>query len=248
MNGMRYDVASVTHMGNVRQNNQDRLLALTGQLDGVWTALLAVADGMGGLACGEKASELTVEALREWWDNRIGTAPLQQLSEELDSVLYEVHRRVYYLADRHGQRIGSTLSLVYLQGEEFLIKQIGDSRVYLLHAGQLRQLTVDQTWCNQMVSAGKMTPEEASRHRLRHALVNALGASSELEIATRHGTALRGMECLVCSDGFYNEAPLHRLEQDLQRAAPAQALEELLETILEGTAADNVSAVLCRVC
>ena len=70
MSAMKYDVASITHTGKVRRNNQDRVLALTGRLDGTGTALLAVADGMGGLACGERASALTVAAL-----DRQGVAP-----------------------------------------------------------------------------------------------------------------------------------------------------------------------------
>lgn len=247
MSAMKYDVASITHTGKVRRNNQDRVLALTGRLDGTGTALLAVADGMGGLACGERASALAVAALESWWQNRPGVQPLQQVSEDLDGAIYEAHRQIYYLAEQIGQQTGSTLSLVYFQGGEFLIKQIGDSRVYLVHDGQLRQLTTDQTWCNRMISTGELTPEEASRHRLRHALVNALGVSTELDIATRHGETRRGMACLVCSDGFYNEAPLDRLTGDLEGVPPEKTLQRLLEAILEGTAGDNASAVFCRV-
>lgn len=244
---MKYDVASITHMGKVRRVNQDRVLALTGRLGGAATALLAVADGMGGLACGEKASALAVEALQGWWDGRNCPMPLQQLSEDLDAAIYEAHRQVYYLAEQIGQQTGSTLSLVYFQENEFLIKQIGDSRVYLINDDHLRQLTTDQTWCNRMISTGELTPEEAARHRLRHALVNALGVSAELEIATQHGTAPRGMACLLCSDGFYHEAPLERLTRELKKTPPDQALRQLLEAVLEGSASDNASAVLCRV-
>ena len=243
---MKYDVAGVTHIGKVRTVNQDRLLGLTGRIDGVDTALLAVADGMGGLACGEKASEQTVCALKEWWQSRTQDDTLEQISTDLDAVIYEAHRQVYYLGEQIGQQTGSTLSLVYFRGAEFLIKQIGDSRVYTIDKGKLWQLTIDQTWSNRMIRSGEMTPEQANSHRLRHALVNALGVSTELEIATQWGSLGHGGACLVCSDGFYSQAPLQRLTQDLKKAGAQYALEELLAGVLEGPAGDNASAVMCR--
>lgn len=243
---MKYDVAGITHVGKVRTVNQDRMLIRTGMAGGVRTALLAVADGMGGLACGERASALVVENLQRWWEARATTVEPQQLSEALDAVLYEAHREIYYLGEELNGQTGSTLSLLYLWGESYLIKQIGDSRVYALEEGTVRQLTTDQTWCNRMIETGELTPEEASRHRLRHALVNALGVSSELEIATESGTARRGSGFLLCSDGFYSEAPLERLAADLRKAAAEEALQELLAEILAGKAADNATAVLCR--
>lgn len=243
---MKYDVAGITHVGKVRTVNQDRMLIRTGMAGGVRTALLAVADGMGGLACGERASALVVENLQRWWEARATTVEPQRLSEALDAVLYEAHREIYYLGEELNSQTGSTLSLLYLWGESYLIKQIGDSRVYALEEGAVRQLTTDQTWCNRMIETGELTPEEARRHRLRHALVNALGVSSELEIATESGTARRGSGFLLCSDGFYSDAPLERLAADLRKAAAEEALQALLAEILAGKAADNATAVLCR--
>ena len=244
---MKYDIASITDIGKVRSNNQDRVLALVEYGERKRTALLAVADGMGGLACGEKASGAAIRALEQWWNTRDADSSMEEVSDALDAVIYEAHRQVYYLSEQIGQQTGSTLSLVYLRGGEFLVKQIGDSRVYASRGAVLRQLTVDQNWFNQMVQSGEMTREEAGSHRLRHALVNALGVSAELEIATQYGEALNGMMFLVCSDGFYNEAPLERLCADLRRAPSAEALQELMQDVLAGPAGDNASAVMCRV-
>lgn len=243
---MKYDIAGITHTGHQRPGNEDRLLIRTGQEAGRPVALLAVADGMGGLACGERASTLVVETLADWWQHREPADSLEEVSRRLDTALFAAHRAIFYLGEELHRQTGSTLSLVYLWGDAYLIKQIGDSRVYALEGREIRQLTTDQTWCNQMIATGELTPEQASRHRLRHALVNALGVSPELEIATDYGASRRGAGYLLCSDGFYAEAPLDRLGDDL-RGQPAQrALEALLEEILAGPAPDNATAVLCR--
>ena len=244
---MKWEIASVTHVGNRRTINQDRLLVRTGRLAGRPAALLAVADGMGGLAQGEKASALVVALLEEWWNGQSAPLPLEEVSRSLDAALYEAHRQIYYFASAEGRQTGSTLSLLYLQERDYLIKQIGDSRVYCLEDGHIRQLTTDQTWCNQMIQAGELTPEEASRHRLRHALVNALGVSPELDIATGQGALRHKTAYLVCSDGFYSEAPLEWLAAGLSGTPPQTLLRETLDRILDGPAADNATAVLCRV-
>lgn len=243
---MRYDIAGITHTGNVRPANEDRLLIRMGQEHNRPVALLAVADGMGGLACGERASALVVETLADWWQNRTPAASMEEVSRRLDSALFAAHRAVFYLGEELHRQTGSTLSLLYLWGEAYLIKQIGDSRVYALEEGKMYQLTTDQTWCNQMIAAGELTPEQASYHRLRHALVNALGVSQELEISSQQGVARRGSGYLLCSDGFYAEAPLHRLTTDLRPKSSQRALEVLLEELLAGPAPDNATAVLCR--
>lgn len=238
---MRYDIACITHTGKVRRNNQDRLLALNGGD----TALLAVADGMGGLAHGERASAIAADVLARWWRQNTAVG-LDDVSAALDAAIYEAHREIYYFSETQQERTGSTLSLVYLQAEQYLIKQIGDSRVYCQENGAVRQLTTDQTWCNRMIARGEMSPAAAQQHRLSNALVNALGASEELEIATLTGTVRRGASLLLCSDGFYHEAPLQRLAGDLKNTAAETALQELLAAVLAGIAGDNATAVLCR--
>lgn len=243
---MRFDIAGVTHRGNVRAVNEDRLLIRTGQEQGIPTAFLAVADGMGGLAYGDRASALVMETLDRWWQNKAPARTMEEISRQLDGAVYEAHRELFYLSEELQEKTGSTLSLLYVWGNTYLIKQVGDSRVYALDGKELRQLTTDQTWCNRMIETGELTPEQASRHRLRHALVNALGVSPELEIATERGTADKGMGYLLCSDGFYAEAALPRLVRDLRKLPAEQALQELLEELLEGPATDNATAVLCR--
>lgn len=241
---MRYETASVTHIGHVRTVNQDRMLVRIGRKGDYNAAMLVVADGMGGLSEGEKASGAAVDALARWWGAFEG-GELEEISEQLDAAIYEVHRQIYYEASEKGCQCGSTLSLVYLQGDECLLKQIGDSRVYLADEAGLTQLTVDQNWYNQVTASGQLAPEQAALNHKKAALVNALGVSDELSIETKYLPARRSTAYLLCSDGFYHMAPLQEITDRLRRQTPQKVLDRLLANVLEGPASDNASAVLC---
>ena len=238
---MRTVLASVTHQGNLRPDNQDHVF--TGaRISGTEPeAILAVADGMGGLSFGDKASELVVHLLSRWWER---IPPQEGLSGSLDAVIYEVHRQIYDLAECMGASSGSTLSLLYLRGERVLIKQIGDSRVYRIRQGSCLQLTRDQTWGNQMIDEGRLTPRQADAHRMRNALVNALGVSPELEIVTVEDRCRERDAYLVCSDGFYHYAPLEILAARSMDTPPEELLQWALGQVLTGRAPDNASAAM----
>lgn len=234
----------MTHQGKVRTTNQDRVLVLADSRLGGGTALLAVADGMGGLAHGERASAIVVETLQRWWQMRT-VAPLLALSHMLDEAIYEAHRQVYFFSEDMQQKAGSTLSLLLLQGEDYLIKQIGDSRIYCLGPQGLELLTVDQNWYNQMVRTGQLTPQQAEQNRKCRALVNALGASEELEIASDSGHLVHKQHFLLCTDGLYNSVSPQFIAAVLAEKRPQQALDALMEEVLLGSATDNLSAVSC---
>lgn len=238
---MRTSLASVTHKGNLRPDNQDRIFAGAKTSGSAPEAILAVADGMGGLSFGDRASELTVQLLARWWER---IPPREGLSGSLDAVIYEAHRQIFDLAESMGTPSGSTLSLLYLRGNSVLIKQIGDSRVYRIRQGGCFQLTRDQTWANRMIDDGRLTPRQADAHRMRNALVNALGVSPELEIVTVEDRCREGDAYLVCSDGFYHDAPLEILAARSMDTPPEELLQWALGQVLTGRAPDNASAAM----
>lgn len=244
-----YKIGWVTACGHVRKVNQDRCLVCTGCYAGQSAALLAVADGMGGLSQGEKASEMSVKELRCWWEKLLhGQEPrMEQISRSLDETIYRVHRQIYNLTDSPNSA-GTTLSLLFLYGKEYLYKQIGDSRIYLYEKGHCRQLTTDQTWCNDRVREGVLSKEDVPEHPMRHVLTNALGASEELWIETETGRVSRGTAFLLCSDGFYSEI-LEKIEQGRWGKAfcPQQALQQMMDQLLAGNAEDNATAVIYQI-
>lgn len=244
-----YRIGAITNCGHLRPTNQDCALVCTSCCQGRPLALLAVADGMGGLTQGEKASGMSIHILEDWW-NRMGgnkLHDLQELSCMLDAEIYSIHRQIYYMF-QHTHQAGTTLSLLFLDGRSYLYKQIGDSRIYLFENHAVRQLTVDQTWCHDQLQKGRLTREDILLHPMRHVLSNALGASEELKIATGQGQIRRGNAFLLCSDGFYNSI-LNQVEQGRwgRYISPQRALEKMMQQILQGKAEDNATAVLCRV-
>lgn len=247
---MIYRVGAITDCGHVRASNQDRFLVCTGRNKKCRVALLAIADGMGGLAHGERASTLIIQELQQLWNMQLAKGKLTQaeISKELDSVIYNVHRQIYYKSQEEQERAGTTLSVLVLQNREYLYKQIGDSRIYLSTGAKPRQLTVDQTWCNARLQEGVMTREEILHHPMCHALCNALGASEELQIVTGDGSAPRGASFLLCSDGFYNGYPeIVEQERWAGLGVPQKTLNKMMKKILNKEALDNATAVLCRV-
>lgn len=245
-----FEIGAITNRGHVRTVNQDRFLICTGDGKNRKTALLAVADGMGGLLHGEKASNMVMQMICCWWRNcmRSKELSLEQISQELDSVIYDAHRQIYYMAQKSQEQRGTTLSLLLLKNRTYLYKQIGDSRIYLSESFKTQQLTIDQTWCNERLIEGSMSYEEALGHPMRHALSNALGVSDELQVVTGMGRTHRGTSFLLCSDGFYNNISEYIDQGKWGKPTPTQVtLNKMMEKVLETDATDNATAILCRI-
>ena len=244
---MRYQIGTITNLGKKRSSNQDNYLARTGS-GGTPCALLVVADGMGGLSDGDVASGLVVAEMQKWWDALLEKqAEPDEISRSLDEVIYRIHREIYAYEQEKNTRTGTTLSLVFLLGTRYLVKHVGDSRIYLCTTQKTVQLTEDQNWYNREVEAGRLENARLADNRTARALVNALGPSRELEIRTQRGCIKRGEALLLCTDGFYG-----CLKESLTarrwpwRYEPQQVLEAMLQEILTGPAGDNITAVLCR--
>ena len=247
------DVGFVSEPGNQRPDNQDSLIVRRGQLDGRDFVLLAVADGMGGMSQGDRASCIAALLLGQWWEGELPTLLTQKpfswenLSNALTEVISHINQAI-----RNGntteEKSGTTLSLLFYMDGRYLLRQVGDSRIYLLRQGQVFQVTKDQTWCQQEIDHGRLTPEEALTHKMRHVLISALGIREDYICQESWGEAMEGDWLLVCSDGFYNELDVATaLPAACQKGEPQKIVEGLLARIKAGRAGDNVSAILAHV-
>ncbi len=270
---VRYSFAAMSHPGKVRANNEDHYLVsrmgrtfglistnmpegdLPDHLDEVAYGMV-VADGMGGMAAGEKASWLAIRTGVQlvlnspvWASNFDDPASNQLISRmrdyfrQVDSVVIGEAR-----SDRHLSGMGTTLTLAYIVGTDAFVIHVGDSRAYLFRDGKLEQLTRDHTMAQGLAEMGAIKPEDVHRHAKRHVLTNFVGGPStgvEPEIATlqlRQGDIL-----LVCSDGLtemVKDADIARIlgtSQDLDLAAKA-----LIDLALQNGGRDNVTVTLGR--
>ena len=244
---MKYRVGMISDPGNRRKDNQDNALFRCGKIQGEPSFIAAVADGMGGLAFGERASSIMINRLLQWWKMlciRNEIVDRDELSQELDQVYYDAHREIFYLEEQEGRKIGTTGTLLFMMGSRGLIKHVGDSRIYFLSEGRPRQLTTDHTYYNALRQTDGLVTKPNMEFE-NQALINAIGASAELEIETHWGEIKQSAGFLLASDGFYNGIPgLVDHYEWMKQTDPQYTLEEQKEVILSGPARDNLTAIL----
>jgi serine/threonine-protein phosphatase Stp1 len=230
--------AALSDPGKVRAANEDAFLAAGDR--GLWL----VADGMGGHANGAWASRTIVEQLSQ-----------ASLSGDLESdvsatagALHAANARIFGEAQASGQRMGSTAAALLVAAGRFAVLWVGDSRVYLLRAGTLHQLTRDHTQVQEMVDRGLLSREEAANHPMSHVISRAVGVEAAMEVDVIVDEAAPGDIFMLCSDGLSGVVSSAEIAEVLSGQRPRMACERLVATCLERGAPDNVTviAVACE--
>lgn len=236
MTALRF--GSATDVGLVRTNNEDRYL--------VAEPLFAVADGMGGHAAGEVASTTAVETLKKAFTDHTPTG--------LGAAARAANRAVWEEAqaspDLRG--MGTTLVALALVGdpghEQLAVANVGDSRLYRFHLGELVQLTSDHSLVGQLIASGALTPEEAEVHPRRNVLTRALGVDPEVDIDLVTVEVEQDDRYLLCSDGLSRELSDDQMASILRRIAdPDDAARELVHRARDHGGSDNVTVVIIDV-
>lgn len=235
----RFAVGSATDVGRVRQNNEDNLL--------VSEPLFAVADGMGGHAAGEVASEIAVDMLREHFD-------ADPTANGLADAVRAANRAVWERAQGDGRLrgMGTTLTAVALvaDGDEevLAVVNVGDSRAYRLSQGHLEQLTEDHSLVEELVRTGRISAAEAQVHPQKHVLTRVLGVDRDVEVDCFRVVPYRGDRYLLASDGLFNEVDDEDIASTLRRIDdPDEAARSLVEAAKTAGGADNITAVVVDV-
>lgn len=229
---------SATDVGLVRNNNQDAYLAAN--------PLYAVADGMGGAAAGEVASATAIEALENGFSRSGAPSP-----DLLIQAAQAANRAVWDQAETNPEMrgMGTTLvAIALVEGPQLAVINIGDSRLYVLHEGDLRQITSDHNLVAEMVAEGRITPEEAEYHPRRNIMTRALGVEPEVPVDLFLEEAVPGDRYLLCSDGLPREVSDELIASFLRRLAdPREAARELVEEAKRKGGNDNITVVVVDV-
>jgi protein phosphatase len=225
-------------VGLVREGNEDSGYA--------GPYLLAVADGMGGHAAGEIASQAAIEELVLAERDPSGIDPLEALTGAIDAANARIGQLIVDDSSREG--MGTTVTAMLWTGAALGLGHIGDSRAYLLRDGTLRQLTHDHTFVQSLVDEGRITPEEAGVHPARSLILKALQGQPEVEPDLQLLEVHPGDRLLVCSDGLTGVVS-DAAVQDILQSTPEldEAADGLIRTTLAGGAPDNVTLVLADV-
>lgn len=221
-----------SHCGNVRKLNEDSFEAAPDI--GLWL----VADGVGGHDGGEVASELTRSTITSTYRN----------SGDLVSAIEEAHRVVCRAIGQHkgGANMASTVVALALQGHDFQIAWVGDSRAYLWQ-GALRLLTRDHSVVEELVSRGEITHDEGSNHPSRHIITRCIGMSSDLpiEVSSLSGTLADGESLILCSDGLNDFVNTQGISSIMASTPAADSrVAQLIRAALEGGGRDNVTVAV----
>ena len=247
---MSVETAAATDVGRVRAGNED-FMAFSAQPE-IETALLIVADGMGGAAAGEVASERAVEAFREHMGARrrqLAQAPEAEIEAALADGVAAANAEVWDLAQAHREwaGMGTTLVAACVLGDKAWVANVGDSRAYLIHDGKIRQLTVDHTVVGEAVRAGSLTAAQAASSPSRHILTRAVGTGAQVEadlfgpIALADGDAL-----LLSSDGLHGVLSDPEIGAITSGCPPAEAPQRLIEAANARGGPDNITVVVAR--
>lgn len=223
---------SRTDVGYVREHNEDSLL--------VAPPLYVVCDGMGGHEAGEVASEIAIGTIASQASRIVDVESLGQAVEEANL------RIIQAAADGLGKEgMGTTCTAAMVLGERLFIAQVGDSRAYLLHEGNLQQLTRDHSVVADLVEAGEISREQARTHKWRSYITRALGLDPYVQPDLYELNVGSGDRLMLCSDGLYSMVDDANMKQILcENPDPQQCADALVERALAHGGTDNITAVV----
>jgi serine/threonine protein phosphatase PrpC len=234
---LRYRSAVRSHTGNVRQVNEDSALAR----DDV--ALWLVADGMGGHAHGDWASQ-TVAGQLAAVDL---SGPVAERGPAIVAALKAGNAAIVDAAARAGSQMGTTAVLLHLEGQDLLCLWVGDSRAYRFRRGGLVQLSRDHSVVQELIDRGLLDASEAESHPMAHVLSRAVGTEAELRTEAIHDQAMPGDQYLLCSDGLTKVVPEDVIARLLRLPSVNAVADRLIAETLARGAPDNVTVIVISV-
>ena len=231
------DVAfgSRTDIGCVREHNEDSLC--------VAPPLFVVADGMGGHAAGEVASEIAVEVISELAPQTLDADALCAAVEQANLAIIQAAHQ-----GRGRKGMGTTCTAAMVEGQRMIIAQVGDSRAYLFHEGKLSQLTRDHSLVAELVEAGEITPEEARFHPRRSAITRALGSDPRTSPDLYDFGVSAGDRLLLCSDGLTSMLSDKEIADIMAKTDdPQRCASRLVSAAIAAGGLDNVTVIVVNI-
>lgn len=240
---MRFTCAGNTDVGVVRSGNEDNFLVDHAR------GIFIVADGMGGHAAGEVASDMAVdiiardiEGIRTYSDE--GAA--ERLGEAIRSANAAIFDRTLAEHDKRG--MGTTVTVMVLFARRYLIGQVGDSRAYLFRNGEFSQVTKDHSYVQEQVDAGLLTPEQARTHPYSNVITRCVGANEEVVPDIYYGKLRTGDIIVLASDGLTGMLEDEQLATILQtEGGPDTWVDRMIADANRRGGLDNITVVVVRI-
>jgi serine/threonine protein phosphatase PrpC len=262
---IRVEVFGKTDLGRTRDHNEDRflvadltrkaasLLPEVRQHDiGPRGTLLVVADGMGGAAAGELASEMATDTiydhLMKTWNAEDEVTP-QRFAYRLKEAVEVANASIHEHAKAHPEvrGMGTTTTAAGVLNDHLYLTQVGDSRAYLIRGGQAHQITKDQSLMQRLVEAGELTEEEAAQSERRNIILQALGPDPKVKVDLTHQEVRRGDILVLCSDGLSGQVKKDEIAKVVTESKDlSAACDKLISLANERGGPDNITVVIAR--
>lgn len=239
---MKCRFAGLTDPGLLRSTNQDYYHI---DPDG---RFVIVADGMGGHAGGQEASQIATEKIKAYLaEHWLSTVESEKL---LEQALYEANQAIVEDQKNHPERadMGTTAVVVMFRLQHSWFAHVGDSRLYRFRGSRLEQITEDHTWVAKAMKAGDITPEQARVHPWRHVLSQCLGRRDLQQVDVQTMDVQQGDRLLLCSDGLTEELNDALIVSDLELNIQNEEIAtNLIEAAKEEGGRDNITVVIVEV-
>ena len=262
---IRVEVFGKTDLGRTRDHNEDRFLVAdltrkTHSLQpdvrhhtiGPRGTLLVVADGMGGAAAGELASEMATDAIYDHlvrtWNAEREITP-QRFAYRLKEAVEAANASIHAHAKAHPEvrGMGTTTTAAGILNDHLYLTQVGDSRAYLIRGGQAYQITKDQSLMQRLVEAGELTEEEAAQSERRNIILQALGPDPKVKVDLTHQEVRRGDVLVLCSDGLTGQVKKDEIAKIVTGTPDlSAACDKLIALANERGGPDNITVVVAR--
>jgi len=231
-----FETGAATHAGKLRERNEDSFLIRPAA--GIW----AVADGMGGHEAGDLASRILVDALAAIAQPT--SAP--ELLAQCEAQVAYANEQMKELSRQRGAIVGTTMALLLAFDEYYACVWSGDSRLYIIRSGVIKQLSCDHTEVQELVAQRIITPQEAESWPRNNVITRAIGVFDKPELEVTSGILERDDSFVICSDGLTR----HLSDDEILRCVAAmgaqQACNALVDLTLQRGALDNVTVVVVR--
>ena len=245
---LRLDVAQLTDVGRKRPHNEDNMAYVIPKDEQAMArkgALFIVADGMGGHAAGEVASEIAVDTVtKAYYEDENEDIPLS-LINAIKRANTIIHQRAGENTMRSG--MGTTCVAAVLCGNVAFIANVGDSRAYIVHQTQARQISQDHSWVEEQVRAGLLTHDQARSHAQRNVITRCLGTQTDVEVDVFPEPLSEGDTLVLCTDGLSGSIGEEDLTSIINQFVPQESVYHLVERANENGGPDNITAIVARV-
>jgi serine/threonine protein phosphatase PrpC len=235
--------AARTDVGLIRSGNEDNYAVVADR------GIFVVADGMGGHAAGEVASEMAAEGIVRDLGSFKGVSldeAVGRVTNAIRTANAAIFERTLVEHDKRG--MGTTATVLILHANRYLIGHVGDSRAYLLRDGVIHQLTKDHSYVQEQVDAGYLTPEQARTHPYSNVITRCVGASGDVVPDIFSGTCREGDVYLLASDGLTGMVEDDALGAILQSpGSPERWVDRMVAEANRRGGLDNITAVVVRV-